>query len=458
MADEKSDGVKGVVGGWVKAFVTSIVGLISGAVIMYVTPLVNNAIKPPKPVANFASQVDGLTVSFNNRSTGGVQGWWDFGDGAALEPFDPKIDIVKHTYAKPGAYSVKLTLHNLLGEDNDRTAQVMLDGTVVAANPEIVSFKLEPLAPDQRVPAVYRLVSNVKAATHCILSLGDERTAEVLDASGNLERYVTFNEMGNYTVRFAAINGKKVAEKMETVYISPNDSSNPLAKLLVSYKAVRVERSQPRVVPIRCDWMGGSQASVTAFRKERTVDQGKSIISAELVNIPGEGSAVRNVNVAIAADKKHIVVSGEMLRPAGATSNAPPPSWVAHVKVVTELRSPPETITCGDVMMAVNMNSPTKIPLQPLAPGYEIIQKKVKLELWDGSHKFWECEKAVTDGSCMFNNQPCKVTALPQPDGFVIRVDGPSITAAPPARPEPVGPIRKVGFEAFNPLLPKKSK
>src|SRR5262245_50936453 len=181
MAEEKSDGVKSVVGGWIKALVTGVVSLVTGAVIMYLTPLVNSAIKPAKPVANFAAQTDGLTVNFNNRSTGGTQGWWDFGDGTALEPFDDKLEVVKHNYARPGVYSVKLTLQNLIGESNDRTAQVTLDAATTPASPEIVAFDLKPLTPDQRVPAVYKLLGKVKAATHCILSYGDDRPTEILD-------------------------------------------------------------------------------------------------------------------------------------------------------------------------------------------------------------------------------------------------------------------------------------
>src|SRR5262245_47377542 len=98
MAEEKAEGVvKSVVGGWIKAILTSMFGLVTGAVIMYLTPLVNSAIKPPKPIANFAAQVNGLSVNFNNRSEGAVKGWWDFGDGSALEPFDPKAENVKHS-------------------------------------------------------------------------------------------------------------------------------------------------------------------------------------------------------------------------------------------------------------------------------------------------------------------------------------------------------------------------
>jgi hypothetical protein len=89
------------------------------------------------------------------------------------------------------------------------------------------------------------------------------------------------------------------------------------------------------------------------------------------------------------------------------------------------------------------------------------LSKKVKLELWDGSHKVWEGDKAMTGAKMMFKNQMCSVTALPQNDGFVVRIDGPTLTSAPPMPPEaqPVGPIRKVGFEYYPfPLLQKKSK
>ena len=42
MADEKT----GKIGGWVKAGIASGASLISGAVLMYISPLVNSAIKP----------------------------------------------------------------------------------------------------------------------------------------------------------------------------------------------------------------------------------------------------------------------------------------------------------------------------------------------------------------------------------------------------------------------------
>src|SRR4051794_34056535 len=102
MAEEKaSGGIKTSLTNWVKAGVTSALGLVSGAFLMYLTPIINSTIKPAQPIANFSTQVTGLTVTFNNRSSGGFSGWWDFGDGSALEPFLPKQTILTHTYDRP---------------------------------------------------------------------------------------------------------------------------------------------------------------------------------------------------------------------------------------------------------------------------------------------------------------------------------------------------------------------
>jgi PKD repeat protein len=70
-------------------------------------------------VANFAVTADGLTVTCESRATG-ESGWWDFGDGTPLEPFDPGQPTQTHTYAKPGCYAVKLTVRNFLAEVNER--------------------------------------------------------------------------------------------------------------------------------------------------------------------------------------------------------------------------------------------------------------------------------------------------------------------------------------------------
>lgn len=61
--------------------------------------------------AAFAYEVNGLTVLFTDMSTGEPVSWiWDFGDGGASTERNPS-----HTYAKPGSYTVKLTILNEFG-------------------------------------------------------------------------------------------------------------------------------------------------------------------------------------------------------------------------------------------------------------------------------------------------------------------------------------------------------
>src|SRR5438270_12860456 len=142
MAEEKAPSK---IRGWIKAGLTSVTGLCSGAVLMYVSPLVTSTIKPAKPVANFSQHAQGLTVTFQNRATGASEGWWDFGDGSPLEPFSPAQDAIKHTYETFGTYNVKLSLRNFLGDENDRVTAVILNRDAVAAGPVIEAFKVEAI-------------------------------------------------------------------------------------------------------------------------------------------------------------------------------------------------------------------------------------------------------------------------------------------------------------------------
>ena len=442
MSDEKLSGVTGTVGSWIKAAATSVIGLVSGAFLMYLTPVVNNAIKPAKPVANFAIQAAGLEVNFNNRSTGGVQGWWDFGDGAALEPFDPKLDNVKHVYAKPGTYSVKLSLQNLLGEESDRTSAVTIDAGGAVEGPEIASFDLKPLDPRERAPAVYRLTGHVKNANVCILSYGDSKPTEVIDDMLNHERYVTFDETGSYTVRLTAVNGKQIVEQAKTVFISPNEGLEPMAKLLVTYEAVKVEH-RVKDWKFHCGWQADLSQSVSPFRRERLADPGFTIVSADMAS-SDDHATVRNLTCQVAPDKSKVILSGELVRQTGLLAKkGTAPAYLAQLHVVMERRSPAQTINRGDVSMTVSLNGTTKVPMQPMEEGWEIVRKQVCLQLWDGAHKAWESSKAVTNAKVMLNNQTCFVSTTLQNDAVLLKID------APP------GPIRPVSYER-SPLLPKK--
>jgi PKD repeat protein len=414
MSEEKSEGVKSTISGWIKAGITSIIGLLSGAVIMYLTPLVNNAIKPAKPVANFATQSTGLTVQFNNRSTGGTEGWWDFGDGTALEPFDPKLEIVNHAYAKPGTYSVKLTLTNLIGDEADRTAPVVLDADSLP-RPEIAVMQLIPLDSRQRAPCTYKLVSQVKNANFSILSLGDDRPMEIITDSLSQERYVPFEKMGSFTVRLAAVNGKQLVEKTQTINVGANDVGDTMAKLLVTYDVVMVTRTE-RAMRIFCHWPASAKENVLPFRKEHIAEQGCTITKAELVNA-ADPNAPGKLKLEIAPDRKKVILSGEMVKPSGAAK-----PWLAQIKTEQECRSAPQKINRGDVTMAVNLDNPMKLPMQPMDPGWEVIGKHVSVQLWDGNRKVWESNQSCVGTPVIVNNKTCYVTMTPQADGMQFQV------------------------------------
>jgi PKD repeat protein len=102
-------------GGWLKAAVVGMLGLGGGAAGTYGTAFIDRVAKPTRPVANFAVATDGLTVTCQNHASG-ESGWWDFGDGTALEPFDAGQAELKHTYARPGNYTVKLTVRNFVAD------------------------------------------------------------------------------------------------------------------------------------------------------------------------------------------------------------------------------------------------------------------------------------------------------------------------------------------------------
>ncbi len=78
--------------------------------------------KGDAPKARFQYDVDGLTVSFQNKSQNAETYAWDFGDGSAISAEENPV----HTYAEAGTYSVKLTAKNKAGE-NSMTESIVLE-------------------------------------------------------------------------------------------------------------------------------------------------------------------------------------------------------------------------------------------------------------------------------------------------------------------------------------------
>jgi PKD repeat protein len=193
--------------GWLRAAVVGVCGLFGGTATMYVTAVFDSVVKPPKPVANFGTKVDGLAVTLEHKAIGD-SGWWDFGDGSPLEPFDPNQATLAHTYAKPGTYSVKLTVRNFVMDENDRTVPVELGtaGAPAALPPSVTGLTVVPVGSTSVAPATFKIVGQVRNADKTMINT----TAGLLKETnvGVVEELVVIDTPGPHTVDLIATSAK----------------------------------------------------------------------------------------------------------------------------------------------------------------------------------------------------------------------------------------------------------
>ena len=329
MVDEKEKSG----GGILKAIMSSAVGLISGAILMYVSPLVNSAIKPAKPVPNFSYALEGATATFHNSSTGATQGWWDFGDNSGLEPFAPHQGSLTHRFPNPGRFTVKLTLQNLIGEEVERSVAVKVSDQLPP--PSIEDFKVTAItsnrsgtSPNPTAPATVRITGKVKNADFLIWSI-DDHPLELNEAgAGSIERYVTFESFGGKKIRLMAVAGKSKIEKEDNVQVDRPDDEPMILVQLHSYAASL--KSMPFTVQFPAQFTGDSYP----FEVPRKVARDMTILEATLD--PPSDKLVRNPKLVIAKDKKSFTVKGELLRQKGA--NGAMTTWSSRVdlKVVDQ--------------------------------------------------------------------------------------------------------------------------
>lgn len=401
---------------WLKAIGTSIFGLVSGAVLMYVSPLVNTFVKPSKPLANFSQQPQGLEVTFSNRSTNATQGWWDFGDGSTLEPYNPNQETIKHTYPRPGVYSAKLSLSNFLGDENDRTVSVNLDATQ-DKSPAIETFKVTPIKADLTAPVTLRVESAVKNAELSIWSAGDVRPLEIThDPSLRQDRLVTYTEPGTYSIRLVAVNGKQTVEKTEQINIAKGNGLHAHVALNVTFEAVRVtriEKQHHRMITFPPDL----KENTYSFKKEFHPLPGNVIAEASFVKLPSD-PAVKNVKLDIAADRSKVFVSGELIKTAGRMGkNTPLPSWHAELMIVEEAPTATETKKCDPVMVTLNLptgseKAVTHVPLPVLPDKWIVKDRHLSLKVRDHKQVVWTDTKLPATANMQMRNKTWHVNVV----------------------------------------------
>ncbi len=359
MADEKEKSGNGIL----KAVTTSLVGMLSGAVIMYVSPLVNSAIKPPKPVPNFSYSLDGVTATFNNRSTGGAQGWWDYGDGSALEPFSPNQAAIAHKFPGAGSYTVKLLLHNLIGEEVERSAPVKIEAQTPP--PTIDDFQVTAITANRSgssqyptAPATFRITSKLKNADLVIWSIDDQPLELVNDAGqGSLERFVTFANYGSKKIRLMAVSGKNKIEKEADVWVDvPSDEPMILVQQN-SYAATA------KTIPFSVSFPAQFGGATYPFEVSRALGPDSTILEADFD--PPSAQLVRNAKLAISPDKRGFTITGNLLRQNG--SGNVPASWFGKVDLKVAHRSAAGAKRCDPVSATLQLPGRTVVALSPAA-------------------------------------------------------------------------------------------
>jgi hypothetical protein len=359
-------------GGWFKAIFLGVIGLGGGIAGTYATQVVNTVIKPAKPVANFSVSADGLGVACQNHATGET-GWWDFGDGTSLVPFTAD-QTVTHTYAKPGGYTVKLTVRNFLGDENERSVPVEVrPGVKESPTPQILAFAVQSVSPVAYAPATYRVVADVANAEHCVWDYGDGRV-EVTDG-GKIDRMVTFDKPGTFPLQLVAHNGKQAAKQAGAVRIETPPAGSVTAVLKVIDTGAQVMRAaRNESVAIS---MPAVKNPPPNFAKSVQARNGFTIAEATPVNaaLPG----VKNLKVAVAADKRSFTISGEWASAkGGGGSDVIVPVKLTEERVVPQ---PPAVTMVTGTIGGQGGQARCDLPLPPRVTGLAGAKREYQIEI-----------------------------------------------------------------------------
>ena len=378
--------------GLFKAAIGGGIGLATGVIGAYATAIVDMVAKPPQPVANFAVSADGLKVTCQNHASGQT-GWWDFGDGTPLEPFNADQKEVEHTYVKAGSYSIKLVVRNFLNAENDRSVPVdvaVASATAPGGGPTIANLSVEPVGA-RTAPATFRVRCELKNAQQTILDLGSGERPEVLTASGVIDKYVVYEHPGAFPLQLYAVSGAKLDKQWSRVDVKAAAAGTLSAVLRVSDSGTRAERKTTAVtvpVAVPAKPTGGFERVVPA-------EPGFAVAEVKLGAVASK--AVKNVKAEPTPDKKAVKVTGEWTGTADATNKAAGGSDpMLPLQLVQErttaFTAPPQTVAAplGFAGSFFDSDKPqdwntavrtVSLQMPPAPAGAAGVQRKMTLEL-----------------------------------------------------------------------------
>jgi PKD repeat protein len=436
-------------GGWLKTCLGTIAGLCSGAVMMYLSPLLDMIVKPAQPQANFAVEHQGLAASFHNRSLHYTSGWWDFGDGSPLEPVNPGQDVLTHTYPDAGDYTAKVTVRNLIGEENDRSVAVHL-ATAQAAPPQIASLDIVPVSAGCYAPATFRITTKVKNAQVCVWDFSDGRPLEVItDVPDTQDRLVTFQKPRRYTIKLAAVNAGQATEKTTTIDVLGAPTGTVTALVNVLDRGTRVETLNSSYA-IAESFPPQSRESVFAINRQVPARMGFEIREVRLQSGQGPAISVKNgqmgmdvdpaalgatgarkLHLQLSPDRQVLSLTGELFKTGGLLKrNQGTPAVLVPVVIVQKRRSPTQR---PPVPVAATLTIPGSalLALPDAPPGWEDLQRQLRLEMRDGDQSILPESPLPHSGAILVRGRRCTLTATPLGDH--VRID---LSEVPP----PLGP------------------
>jgi PKD repeat protein len=424
---------------WFKALLGTLGGLVSGAVVMYLTPFVDYFVKPAKPVANFSYQADGCNVRFHNLSSDGT-GWWEFGDGSPLVPATPDREFVEHTYPRPGDYTVKLSLSNRVGDANDRTVPVHIDGPPAPAAPKIVALEVVPVSAGSYAPATFKLVTKVENAQVTVLDLDDGRPLQIAaDPNAAQEQFVTFQKPGGYVVKLAAVNGAQYQQKTEIITVMDAPSGCLTAVLTVTDEATHVATHSHEAFfsaafpPDSRDASSPFQAEVRprpghdlADLAVRTRD-GKDLrlggkpemdLDANALGVP----FARNLRLRVSDDRQAVRLTGELV--ADPKSQAGPPRLMIPVTVTDQKKVPVTRTTPVTTTLELpsgGASTSGTLVLPPLPKEWADCRRRFHVEVLDNGRKVFEDAQLQRSALVTLRGRKCILTTTQMNDQ--VRID-----------------------------------
>jgi PKD repeat protein len=402
---------------WWKGILGAIGGMISGVVVMYLTPWVDKVAKPPKPVANFSVDYDGATVRFHNLSLTRGDGWWDFGDGSPLVPISTDTEFINHTYPRPGEYTAKMSLRNPIGEEDDRSVPIHIDAKPAADPPQVVSLQAVPVNHNGNpgvvyAPATFRLVSKVEHASLCIWDLGDDQPCDLItDPSCAQCQHVTFNKPGRYMVKLLAINGQQHDERTANITVAEAPANSVAVVLHVTDDAARVETAD-RQVNLGFTYPADFLANVFPFERQFQASPGYLIAD---VRIPPPAPTARETRMGnqmamtldstalglrsaqkiklLSEDHQRLTVSGELVRQSDASGKFGHAALSMPLVLQQQRRLPAHqtnAISATLTLPTAGVTTSTQLQLPSIAQDWTDCHRTVQLEMRAGDQVVWQ--------------------------------------------------------------------